>query len=347
MEIFKYTAIDTHSRKPKYKQIVDLVIDNIANGNLKMEEKIPSINIFSEEFDLSRDTVEKAYNILKERKIITSIRGKGYYITRTQLISKINVLFLINKLSSYKLQIYKSFLEKMGLEAHTDLHIYHCDEALFLNLMKKYQNAYDHYVIMMHFKTDKLAHISNTDVVFQSINKIPKDKLVIMDNQLLLEQNFTGVYQDFENDIYNALKEGLEKIRKYKHLVLVYPSKAFYPYPKRILHGFRKFCVEYALDFEILDEVFDDIILKKGDLFITIEESDLVNLIKEIRDKEFKLGKDIGVISYNDTPLKELLGITCISTDFKSMGETVAQLILDKKKGKIMNPFNFIDRHSM
>lgn len=39
--------------------------------------------MFSEEFYLSRDTVEKAYNILKERNVISSIRGKGYYITRT------------------------------------------------------------------------------------------------------------------------------------------------------------------------------------------------------------------------------------------------------------------------
>jgi DNA-binding LacI/PurR family transcriptional regulator len=88
-------------------------------------------------------------------------------------------------------------------------------------------------------------------------------------------------------------------------------------------------------------------ILKKGDLFITIEESDLVNLVKQIRDNELVLGKEIGVISYNDTPLKELLGITVISTDFKVMGETVARMILNGEKGKVKVPFNFIDRNSI
>ena len=71
-------------------------------------------------------------------------------------------------------------------------------------------------------------------------------------------------------------------IKKYhiiKRLILVYPDKAVYPYPRRILHGFRKFCVEHEINFEILSEVYDDMILKKGDLFITIEESDLVNLM--------------------------------------------------------------------
>src|SRR5690606_17370483 len=108
-----------------------------------------------------------------------------------------------------------------------------------------------------------------------------------------------------------------------------------------------KFCTENSLDFKILEMVYDDMVLKKGDLFITIEESDLVNLVKQIRDQEFILGKNIGIISYNDTPLKDLLGITVISTDFQKMGETAAQMILNKEKGKVKNPFNFIDRDSI
>jgi DNA-binding transcriptional regulator YhcF (GntR family) len=348
MEMFKHIKIDENSRIPKYRQIVDAIIHNISIGNLAMGEKIPSINMFSEEYLLSRDTVEKAYNILKERQIILSIRGKGYYITKTKLISKVNILFFINKLSSYKMRIYNSFVNSIGGTSHTDLHIYHCDEDLFLNLLEKNRGAYDYYVIMPHFKTDELRHVSFTDEVVKAVKRIPKEKLIIMDNLMPdVDGAFIEIYQDFENDIYNALQEGLKKISKYEKLIITYPENSVYPYPKRILHGFRKFCVEHSLDFEILDEIYDDMILKKGDLFITISESDLVNLVNQIRDKEFKLGKDIGVISYNDTPLKELLGITCISTDFKVMGETAARMILDKEKGGVKNPFNFIDRDSI
>lgn len=348
MDIYRYLKIDENSRIPKYRQIVDSVISNISNGNLKIDDKIPSINNFSEVFLLSRDTVEKAYHILKERKIITSIRGKGYYITRTKLISKVNILFLINKLSTYKMRIYNSFINTIGGNSHTDLHIYHCDNSLFVNLIEKNINAYDYYIIMPHFKTENLQHISYTDDVIKAINMIPKNKLVLMDNNNLgIEGDFIEIYQDFENDIYNALKEGLTKISRYGKMILVYPENAIYPYPRRILHGFRKFCVEYKIDYEVLDEIYDDIILKKGDLFITIEETDLVSLVNQIRGKEFILGVEIGVISYNDTPLKDLLGITVISTDFKIMGETASRMILNKEKGKIKNPFNFIDRNSI
>ena len=346
--MFKFIKIDENSRIPKYQQIVDSIIHSISVGNLTMDQKIPSINMFSEEFYLSRDTVEKAYSILKERNIITSIRGKGYYISRTKLLSKVNILFLVNKLSSYKMRIYNSFINTIGPNSHTDLHIYHCDESLFLNLINKYKSTYDYYVIMPHFKTEDLKHISFTEKVQEALKKIPQEKLIILDNiKPGIDGNLTEIYQDFENDIYNALKEGIDKIAKYEKLMLIYPEKSVYPYPRRILTGFRRFCVEHQIDFEILDKVYDDMILKKGDLFITIEEPDLVNLVKQIRENEFVLGSEIGIISYNDTPLKSLLGITVISTDFKVMGETTANMILNKQHGKIKVPFNFIQRDSL
>ena len=348
MEIYKLINIDNESRIPKYQQIVDSIIHNISIGNLKVDDQIPSINSFSEAFLLSRDTVDKAYNILKERKIIISYRGKGHFITKTKLINKVNILFFINKLSSYKMRIYNSFINNIGGNSHTDLHIYHCEEHLFLNLLEKNIGAYDYYIIMPHFITENFKHASFTSKVVNAIQKIPKNQLLILDNHIpAVEEPFAEIYQDFENDIYEALKEGLTKITRYGKLILVYPEKSVYPYPRRILHGFMKFCEEYKISMEIIDEIYDDIIIKKGDLFITIEETDLVNLVNQIRDKEFVLGLEIGVISYNDTPLKELLGITCISTDFQEMGKTAARMILDKKKGIVKNPFNFIDRNSI
>ncbi|WP_248722510.1 GntR family transcriptional regulator [Seonamhaeicola sp. ML3] len=347
--MMKFIQIDENSRVPKYQQIIDSIIHNISTGNLTIDQKIPSINMFSEEFYLSRDTVEKAYSILKERNIITSIRGKGFYISRTKLISKINIFFLINKLSNYKLRTYNHFINSIGPNSHTDLHVYHCDETLFLNLLDKNKAAYDYFVIMPHFKTEDQRHISFTDKVLDKLKELPPEKFILLDNSKPIFNGKTNeVYQDFENDIYEALTKGLDKIKKYEKLMLIYPDRSVSPYPRRILHGFRKFCVEHKLDFEVFDNVYDDMILKRGDLFITIEESDLVSLVKQIREDEFKLGKDIGIISYNETPLKELLGITTISTNFKVMGESAAKIIQDKSSGcKIKVPFNFIERESL
>lgn len=348
MEIIDCIEVSKNSRLPIYQQLADSIINNISNGNIELNQKLPSINMVSEYFYLSRDTVANAYNILHERGIIISIPRKGNYVAKTESSHKLKVLFLLNKMSSYKMRIYNSFLNKIGVHSNVDLVIYHCDELLFLNALKNSALVYDYYVVMPHFKTDNLRHTSFTDRVCKAINEIPKNKLLILDNLMPpIHDDVSDVYQEFDTDIYEALNKGIIKISKYKKFVLVFPERSFYPYPKRILHGFRKFCLENNMDYEIIDRVYEDMILKKGDLFITIEETDLVYLIHLITENEFNLGEEIGVISYNDTLLKDLFGIAVLSTDFKEMGETAAHMILNNVKVRIKVPFNFIDRKSI
>ena len=54
---------------PKYKQIINSLIDQIQSGKLQYGQKIPSINQISFDYYLSRDTVEKSYRILKEKYV--------------------------------------------------------------------------------------------------------------------------------------------------------------------------------------------------------------------------------------------------------------------------------------
>src|SRR3546814_19082326 len=76
--------IEFKENAPKYLQIIDSVIHAISKGKLKRGDKIPSINQFSEEYLLSRDTVEKAYRQLIRDGILTAVRGKGYNINRSE-----------------------------------------------------------------------------------------------------------------------------------------------------------------------------------------------------------------------------------------------------------------------
>src|SRR5699024_1469095 len=107
---------------------------------------------------------------------------------------------------------------------------------LFVKTLENNLGSYDYYVIMPHFKKDDLSHVSYTEKIIDAINQIPKDKLIIMDNaKPFIEGTYGSIYQDFQEDIYNALKEGLERLRKYDKILLVYPTNSVHPYPKRIL----------------------------------------------------------------------------------------------------------------
>jgi DNA-binding LacI/PurR family transcriptional regulator len=83
--------------------------------------------------------------------------------------------------------------------------------------------------------------------------------------------------------------------------------------------------------------------------YINLKEDDLVILLKKIKISNFVLGNDVGIISYNDTILKEVLadGITVISTDFHNLGAQAANLILEHKKLELANPFYVIQRKSL
>ncbi len=348
IEIETVIRIDPESRIPKYQQIVNSIIEDIEKGSLNVGEKIPSINEISEEYYLSRDTVEKAYNLLKKKKIIVSVKGKGYYVARNVSHSQVKILFLLNKLSNYKLRIYNSFVNSLGANAQVDLNIYHCDPKSLLNLLDENIGAYDYYVIMPHFKDNHSHHQSYNEEVINSLKRFSPDKVIIMDNYMPdLGDEVASIYQDFKMDIYKALKEGSARLQKYEKLILVYPENSLYPYPQEIMQGFKKYCVEYDMDFEILNTIYPEMDLMPHDAYIVIEENDLVSLIRQVREENYELGEDIGVISYNDTPLKELLGITVVSTDFKVMGETAAYMIKKRKKEVVKNVFNFIDRGSI
>lgn len=336
-------SIDEESKTPKYLQIVTLVQRQISQGILQGGERIPSINETSEEYYLSRDTVEKAYKILKRQGTIVSVRGKGYYITDKLVEYKIRICLIFNKLSVYKKIIYDTIIRELGEKAQVDLYVHHCNAATFIDLLSRKLNTYDKYVIMPHFTTNSI------DVELK-LREIPPDKLIILDKYLPgFDQALGMVYQDFKQDIFEALEKATPHLKRYKELVLVYPEDTLYPFPYEIKIGFSAYCQRSGIPHQIITETGPMFSPKAGTAYVVIEESDLVNLIKNGRKLGWAAGTQFGILSYNETPIKEILekGISVISTDFEAMGKQAARIILEGCPTHQRNPFRFISRSSL
>lgn len=71
-------------RIPLYKQIQQYFLDNIQEGRWKPDEKIPSENELSEQFNVSRITVKKALDDLVDSGIIYRIQGKGSFLSNNK-----------------------------------------------------------------------------------------------------------------------------------------------------------------------------------------------------------------------------------------------------------------------
>ncbi|MCU0340106.1 MAG: GntR family transcriptional regulator [Spirosomaceae bacterium] len=329
------------SKVPKYKQIVSSVIDAIERGELKRGDQLASINEISEEYYIARDTVEKAYKALKAMGIIESVRGKGYYIL-SEKPTQLRVLLVINKLSAYKKAIYEAFVNTLGQQATVSLFIHHGNALIFKEILKENLGNFHFYAIMPHFYEE-----ADKSTVLQLIRQIPTSELVILDKDVPeLQTKYRAVFQDFSNDIYNALVSGADLFNKYEELVLVFPQDV--KYPKEIITGFRNFCIHHHKPYRIIDKGSDEPQLAHK-AYVVLEDSDLAELIKKCKQQQLLLGQDVGVVAFNDTPLKEVLadGITVVSTDHPQMGRTAAELILHPTVEKRKNPFAMIRRHSL
>jgi len=315
--------IDSESEIPKYKQVVDLFISDIEAGIFKQGQRIPSINETSEELLLSRDTVEKAYVYMKKKGIVLAVRGKGYYINQVNVSKKLKICMIFNKLSNYKRSIYYSFVKTMGAKASVDVFIYNYDLDEFEVIVNKNLNSYDYFVILPHVRNEN-ANISEV------IKKIPREKVLIVDRFLEELKDYPLVYQEYDKDIQSALTCGINLLRKYSRLNLVFPQSEYYP--PYIVRGFRIFCQVHGFYCSVIDRL-EDSEIKAGEAYIIVSDDDLYAFIRRIKQKNWTLGKDCGVVAYNENQVKEILceGITTISTSHEEIGQLAAQMILTRK----------------
>jgi DNA-binding transcriptional regulator YhcF (GntR family) len=338
--IFKYLLIDYFSATPKYLQLANCIIKAIAEGVLKQNDVLPSINELSFEFEISRDTAEKGYKHLKKNGILGSVPGKGYYVKSVELNQKLKIFLLFNKLSPHKKIIYDAFVASLGDLAAIDFYIYNNDFLFFKKLLSRQNQEYTHYVIIPHF-------MDSAENVAEIINTIPKDKLILMDKLVPgVTGTYAAVYESFEKDIYEALVQAKDKLGKYHTIKIIFPEYTYHP--KEILEGFYKFCRQYDFNYKVIRNIENEPI-KEGEVYINLMENDLVYLIEKILTTKMKVGKHVGVISYNETPLKKIIlnGITTISTDFQMMGEKAAQMILEQSTDHVAIPFYLTLRASL
>jgi DNA-binding transcriptional regulator YhcF (GntR family) len=338
--IFQYLSIDYFSATPKYLQLANAIIKAISDGKIEKEEVLPSINELSFEFEISRDTAEKGYKYLKEIGVLGSVPGKGYFVKTADIKHELKIFLLFNKLSPHKKVIYDAFALALGDMASIDFYIYNNDYVFFKRLIQSKKNDYTHYVIIPHF-------IDGGENAQEIINTIPSEKLILMDKlQPGVHGKFAAVYEDFENDIYHALEQALPRLAKYHTIKIIFPKDSYFP--QEILKGFYKFCQQYAFSYRLVHNIANEPI-KEGCVYLSLMDTDLVILIEKILATRLKVGKHVGVISYNESPMKKIIlnGITTISTDFEMMGKKAAQLIMENTADHVPIPFSLTLRPSL
>jgi DNA-binding transcriptional regulator YhcF (GntR family) len=324
--------IDDNSNVLKFQQLVDSIIDSISRNQLKEGDMLPSVNQIMKESNLSRDTVFKAYAELKKRGVVESVPNRGYFVT--QKITK--VFLFLDTFKAYKEVLYGSFLKHLPKNISVDLHFHHYNIGVFEKIVQESLGKYTKYIIM-NFDHERVPEI---------VSKIPEEQLLIIDWKIHSKETQSVVYQNFGKPVYKCLEQHLESIQKYNHFTFYYPPFTYHP--KTAIDYFKRFCNDYQIRHSV---IFDEekFRIKKGGLYLLVSDRTLASFLDQCAEKVFEPGRDVGVISYNETPMKKYVknGISVISTDFELMGQKAAEFVTSNNPVQFEVPISLKLRSSL
>lgn len=331
--------LEVKSMIPVYRQIVRNVLDGIEQKKIHVGMKMPSIHKIGEEFGLAPGTVIRAYEELRGMGLVSSQQGKGYYICSIEVQQKIRVFLLFDRMNAYKEILYDAIHHNLNPGIEMDVFFHHYDLKRFEKLIRENLGKYSYYAVMPHFNED----------VSKILVKIPEKKLIILDKSVPgLSGKYAAVFQDFETDIYSGLNQLKDQISKYRHFIFSSSDSPFQFIPEGCVKGFKRFCEEINIPYDVVGKI-DLTKIQAGTIYLLFSDMELISLIKEVNSRNWVAGADVGIISYDETPMKEILygGISVLSTDFRQMGKKVASFINGESFKQEINQFRSILRASI
>ncbi len=328
---FKFT-ISSESDVPKYQQLVNSITNAIAEKLLRKGDLLPSVNTICKENKLSKDTVFKAYSILKNQGVIESVPNKGYFVVGETR----KILLVLDTFKAYKEVLYHSFINNLPDNFIVDVQFHHYHLDNFKNIINSSVGKYYKYVVM------DFNHNESTFL----LSAIPNDKLLLIDWSINATTKNNYVFQDFGKSFYISLINAVEPFRKYKEIYFVYPN--FTNHPIETVQFFKKYCEDFNFKYQIITNP-KEFNIKSDVAYISVSDRILGQFLEQCQEKNLQPGKDVGFLSYNETPMKKFIykGISVVSTDFKALGSKAAEFITKGEPTQLYVPTHLILRDSL
>ena len=320
----------------KHDQLVLGIMDAINSGHLGVGDQLPSINSMVDELGFARKTIVKAYEELKGKGLVESKKTKGYYVINVDTTQYLKIALIMYSFQRFQQEFYNTLRKELEGKVQIDVFFHHNNEEVFETIFGNIMGKYGMYVV---------APIEKKPCG-EFLSKLPPEKLIIVDRYLNLGEQYSYVVQEFYNSTLTNLDLLFPKIKKYRNTVFFFREDR--DYPERIKQSCEQFYSSKNLKLEIIPQ-YESEGLVKDTLYICIDDADLWLLLKDCRNNDFRIGKDVGVLSFNDHVVKEIIsgGITTISTDFKEMALITSKNIKDLSHTNFIVPTHLTERGSL
>lgn len=312
--------IGDQTRSPKYLQVVNAIVSDIERGTLALGDRLPSLNEACAEWYLSKDSVKRAYETLYQMGFITSINRKGFFIAGQAKRHAVRVLIVTGQLTDSVKQLHDAITANLSRDVIVDIGSYNYQRDLLCQLMSKHLGDYHYFVMMPHL-------IGQDPATLQCLRNIPGQKLILVGNQWpdTLQHGHQLRYGG-ETALYEALLSQLTALRKYTSLNLVLPEHDCFDADS--IRAFRRFCTTHHFDFQLIDELLETDVRPQQAYFVA-DSRHLVALVDYSQRTGFRLGQELGVVSFVENDYTRLLagGVSVIAHPSAEVGRLVAQIL--------------------
>jgi DNA-binding transcriptional regulator YhcF (GntR family) len=320
----------------KHEQFVQGVINAIDDKLLVRGDMLPSVNNMIQEVGFARETIMKGYRELKDRGIIESKNRLGFFVANADTEQTLKVALMMFAFDAFQELFYRNFRAKLGENIHLDVFFHHNNIEVFDTILNHIKGKYGMYVVspIPHPKTKEL------------LQSIPLSKLLMYDRFEAIGGDFSHITQEFEASSYRIFTELADRLRDFDEFLFYYHPNSMMPI--EILRAYKKFLKDHNIKGGVRKN-YEAGSVEKGKAYFIIDNIDLFQFLKDCKEKNLKLGVDVGILSHNDDPMKEIIadGITTYATDFGLIGTKSAQFVLTREKIQETMPMVLIRRNSL
>jgi len=328
-------AVDRKAKTPVYRQVVDQVLAALREGRLRQGDPLPSLNRLAEECGIARDTAVKAYALLRRRGVLHARHGKEYYVLNATPPPALRCLLIMDEASMYKRRLAEGL--RSGLEAGggtLNVFLHNGSAAALGALLDFTAGAYDAVAVVPTLDRAATAAI---------LARHPGTRFIALDRDLG-DARIPAVHQDFAAGTEAALRSGRRRLARYSALVLAAATREGHIVAE-IAAGAARFAKAADMPFRRRGEARPE----RGEALLVLSDEGLVAAVQAAARKRLVPGHGFGLISYNETPFKEIVagGVATISVDFHAMGMMAARLLLDGGRESLAVPTRLILRPSL
>lgn len=169
-------------KMPKYKEIIREIINIIETSKMEQGDKLPSIELLMEQFEVGKNTILKALDELEKQAYIYQVRGSGSFVRKSKRSGYVNLtdsMGLKDNLSEFNIETKMIDLQiiKPNQEIMENLNVDKEDDIYYVKRLRSVEGK--GYSIEESYYVKSVVLYLNQEIVEDSIFKYLLENLNI------------------------------------------------------------------------------------------------------------------------------------------------------------------------